>query len=168
MRFTCTSMAPTLSGWKVVNVVFAILMRAPTVQGRKLMDQIDGFKMYLETAEKNRLNIVGEPPMTVERFEGILPYAIALGVEKPWSEHFEGELSRNAVAGADIVTPNRRELAEACSRLAKHPFVAVDTEFLREETGLPVSVAEDPLSCVALGTGRAMEDPIYRGVLMTA
>lgn len=41
-------------------------------------------------------------------------------------------------------------------------------DFLREETGLPVTVAEDPLSCVALGTGRAMEDPIYRGVLMTA
>ena len=41
-------------------------------------------------------------------------------------------------------------------------------EYLREETGLPVSVAEEPLSCVALGTGRAMEDPIYRGVLMTA
>ena len=41
-------------------------------------------------------------------------------------------------------------------------------DYLREETGLPVSVAEDPLSCVALGTGRAMEDPIYRGVLMTA
>src|SRR6186713_3539018 len=41
-------------------------------------------------------------------------------------------------------------------------------QYLREETGLPVSVAEDPLSCVALGTGRAMEDPIYRGVLMTA
>ena len=41
-------------------------------------------------------------------------------------------------------------------------------EQLREETGLPVSIAEDPLSCVAIGTGRAMEDPIYRGVLMTA
>lgn len=40
--------------------------------------------------------------------------------------------------------------------------------YLREETGLPVCVAEDPLSCVALGTGRAMEDPIYRGVLMSA
>lgn len=39
---------------------------------------------------------------------------------------------------------------------------------LRQETGLPVSVAEDPLSCVAIGTGRAMEDPIYRGVLLTA
>jgi hypothetical protein len=85
----------------VVNVVFAILMRAPTVQGRKLMDQIDGFRMYMDTAEKNRLNMSGEPPMTVERFERMLPYAIALGVEKPWSEHFEAELARNAVSGAD-------------------------------------------------------------------
>ena len=41
-------------------------------------------------------------------------------------------------------------------------------DHLREETGLPVSIAEDPLSCVAIGTGRAMEDPVYRGVLMTA
>ncbi|NBX73862.1 MAG: rod shape-determining protein [Alphaproteobacteria bacterium] len=29
---------------------------------------------------------------------------------------------------------------------------------LRQATGLPVSVAEDPLSCVALGTGRALEE----------
>jgi rod shape-determining protein MreB len=28
---------------------------------------------------------------------------------------------------------------------------------LRQATGLPVSVAEDSLSCVALGTGRALE-----------
>ena len=41
-------------------------------------------------------------------------------------------------------------------------------EVLREETGLPVTVADDPLTCVALGTGRALEDPIFRGVLQTA
>ncbi len=29
---------------------------------------------------------------------------------------------------------------------------------LRQATGLPVSVADDPLSCVALGTGRALEE----------
>ena len=29
---------------------------------------------------------------------------------------------------------------------------------LRHATGLPVSVAEDPLSCVALGTGRCLEE----------
>jgi rod shape-determining protein MreB len=41
-------------------------------------------------------------------------------------------------------------------------------EVLRDETGLPVTVADDPLTCVALGTGRALEDPAYRGVLMSA
>lgn len=41
-------------------------------------------------------------------------------------------------------------------------------EALRQATGLPVTVAEDPLSCVALGTGRALEDPVYRGVLTNA
>jgi rod shape-determining protein MreB len=40
-------------------------------------------------------------------------------------------------------------------------------EVLRDETGLPVTVAEEPLTCVALGTGRALEDPTFRGVLMT-
>jgi uncharacterized membrane protein len=81
-------------------VIFFLLMPAPTVEGRKLMDQIDGFKMYVETAEKERLNMVGEPPMTVTRFESILPFAIALGIEKPWSHYFESELARNAVADA--------------------------------------------------------------------
>ena len=41
-------------------------------------------------------------------------------------------------------------------------------DVLREETGLPVIVAEDPLTCVALGTGRALEDPAFRGVLQSA
>jgi rod shape-determining protein MreB len=41
-------------------------------------------------------------------------------------------------------------------------------EALRQATGLPVTVADDPLSCVALGTGRALEEPVYRGVLLTA
>jgi len=39
---------------------------------------------------------------------------------------------------------------------------------LRKETGLHVTVADDPLTCVALGTGRALEDPAFRGVLTTA
>ena len=41
-------------------------------------------------------------------------------------------------------------------------------EVLREATGLPVIVADNPLTCVALGTGRALEDPMFRGVLHTA
>ena len=33
---------------------------------------------------------------------------------------------------------------------------------LRDQTGLPVRVADEPLTCVALGAGRALHDPSYR------
>lgn len=37
---------------------------------------------------------------------------------------------------------------------------------LRHATGLPVSIADDPLSCVAYGTGRALEEmKVLRGIL---
>lgn len=40
---------------------------------------------------------------------------------------------------------------------------------LRHSTGLPVSIAEDPLSCVVLGTGRALEEMrTLRSVLVDA
>jgi len=39
---------------------------------------------------------------------------------------------------------------------------------LADETGLPVRVAENPLSCVALGAGQTLEDRVYRGALLAA
>ena len=40
----------------------------------------------------------------------------------------------------------------------------IDT-VLAEQTGLPVRIAEDPMNCVAVGAGRALEGLVYRGVL---
>lgn len=37
---------------------------------------------------------------------------------------------------------------------------------IRKATGLPVSVAEEPLTCVAIGTGRALEEESLRMVLL--
>ena len=102
----------------LITVIFAVLMRAPTIQGRKVMDQIEGLKMYIETAEKDRMNIIGEPPMTIERFERLLPYAIALGVEKPWSEHFEAELARNAVSDVPAGVGYQPHWSSGTARLA--------------------------------------------------
>lgn len=39
---------------------------------------------------------------------------------------------------------------------------------IAQATGLPVAIAEDPLNCVALGAGRALEDLAYQGVLHPA
>ena len=40
----------------------------------------------------------------------------------------------------------------------------IDT-VLRDETGLPVRVADEPLTCVVSGAGRALQDPDYRSEL---
>ena len=40
-------------------------------------------------------------------------------------------------------------------------------EVLSSATGLPVTIADDALICVALGAGRALEDPEFSGVLIS-
>ena len=82
-----------VTAFALVNGLFFYLMRAPTALGRPVMDALDGFKLYLETAEKDRLNMQA-PEITAERFEALLPYAVALDVEKPWSEAFAAALRR--------------------------------------------------------------------------
>ena len=39
---------------------------------------------------------------------------------------------------------------------------------LQDATGLPVHLADDPMSCVALGAGKTLEDQVYRGALIAA
>ncbi len=67
-------------------------MRAPTQAGRAVMDKIEGFKMYLDTAEQARLDHMRSPELTPEVFEAFLPYAYAMGVENNWCERFAREL----------------------------------------------------------------------------
>ncbi|MGI9480994.1 MAG: DUF2207 domain-containing protein [Hyphomicrobiales bacterium] len=79
-----------------MNVLFFFLVRAPTPGGRQVMDEIEGFHMYLATAEAERMNMAGAPEMSRQLFERYLPFAIALGVEKPWSDAFSAHLARSA------------------------------------------------------------------------
>jgi len=75
-----------------LHVTFLFLLRAPTPAGRQIMDQIEGFKMYLGTAEQDRLQRMQSPQLTPEVFEVFLPYAFALGVENSWCDRFAREL----------------------------------------------------------------------------
>jgi uncharacterized membrane protein YgcG len=72
--------------------LFIWLMRAPTLAGRKVMDHIEGFRMYLDTAEQDRLDRMQSPRLTPEVFETFLPYAYALGVQNTWCQRFEREM----------------------------------------------------------------------------
>ena len=89
-----------VTAFAALNGLFFYLMRAPTALGRPVMDQLAGFKLYLETAEADRLNMQA-PEITAERFEALLPYAVALDVEKPWAEAFAAALRRAHPGDAD-------------------------------------------------------------------
>jgi uncharacterized membrane protein YgcG len=82
-----------VSSFAAVNGLFLYLLRAPTDIGRKVMDEIEGLRLYLQTAEAARLNM-NAPEITTERFEALLPYAVALDVEKPWADAFQSALAR--------------------------------------------------------------------------
>ncbi len=72
----------------IVVITFAFLMRRPTGPGRKVLDQMAGFKEYLEIAEKDELHLRNPPKKTPQLFEKYLPFALAVGVEQAWAERF--------------------------------------------------------------------------------
>jgi len=77
-----------------LNLLFYHLMKAPSLMGRKVMDHVEGFRHYLQVAEKDRMNFHNPPDITPEIFEAYLPFAIALDVENEWGEQFDLSLDR--------------------------------------------------------------------------
>jgi uncharacterized membrane protein len=84
----------------VILYLFIRQMPARTAQGVATREHLLGLKLYMETAEKDRLEKLegpnaayarnaNEPVRTVELFEKLLPYAIVLGVEKQWAGKFK-------------------------------------------------------------------------------
>jgi uncharacterized membrane protein YgcG len=79
---------------------FARILPAYSVGGRKLEDHIEGLRQYLSVAEADELRRMKAPPQTGEEFARMLPYAVALGVEKTWADRFTQLLGASAVAAA--------------------------------------------------------------------
>ena len=87
-----------------VLVTFAFLVQAPTPEGRKLLDEIEGLKRYLSVAERDELKQLpgpdAPPALDAERYEMLLPYAVALEVEDAWTKKFTAAAGAAAVAAA--------------------------------------------------------------------
>jgi len=88
----------TLLAVIAVNGVGIHSLRALTPEGRKLMDQIEGFKQYLLEVDSDRILRLNPPAKTPALFETCLPYALALGVEQAWAKQFAGVLAQAAAA----------------------------------------------------------------------
>lgn len=72
----------------LLAIIFAYYMPKRTPKGAQLLEQIEGFKLYVHVAEKDRLAFHEAPAKTPERFSALLPFAVALGIEKDWGALF--------------------------------------------------------------------------------
>lgn len=84
----------------IVSFLLYYLTSTYTEVGFIIRDHIEGFKLYLKTAESEKLNYTSTPPeRTPELYENYLPYAMALGVEKQWTQSFTPVFERLEHAG---------------------------------------------------------------------
>ncbi len=73
----------------IIVFLFAFFMPKYTQKGIETKEKLDGFKLYLKTAEKDRIKFHNAPEKNPEIFEKFLPYAMVFGVEKEWAQQFE-------------------------------------------------------------------------------
>jgi hypothetical protein len=90
----------TAGAMALLLLFFAKVLPAYSVGGRKLQDHIEGLRQYLSVAEADELRRMKAPPQTAGEFAKMLPYAVALGVEKTWADRFTVLLGAAAVAAA--------------------------------------------------------------------
>jgi len=58
-------------------------------KGNDLYYELLGLKMYIDTAEKHRIEFHNDPEKFRGVFESLLPYAIIFGLEKKWMKEFK-------------------------------------------------------------------------------
>lgn len=87
----------------VIVAVARKLMRSPSIAGRRLLDELEGYRNYLSLAERDVLDKAGQAPvMSIALYERHLPYAMALGVEQQWTRRFTAELRKGTLAPVEV------------------------------------------------------------------
>ncbi|HMD86441.1 MAG TPA: DUF2207 domain-containing protein [Terriglobia bacterium] len=100
-----TGVAVVLVLLVVINYLFHCLLKASTRSGRALLGQIEGFRMFLTTTEWGHRDARIARKFTLDLFERFLPYAMALNVEKVWSEKFAASQAQTAPEGTADYSP---------------------------------------------------------------
>ena len=87
-------MLAIISGILVFIIIlgFGVFMPSYTKRGVEVKEKLLGFKLYLKTAEKDRIEFHNAPETFFKEpknFEMFLPFAMIFGVEKEWAEQFK-------------------------------------------------------------------------------
>lgn len=125
-----------LSGSFFLLTVFKYLVEKPHIDFMRIKSEIEGFKMYLTTAESKLLQYHNHPNLTPSVFEKLLPYAIVLGVDEIWGEKFE-----------KLLEQNKREYQSSWYAGSYHGFtINFSTNFAKSFTSTIVSSSTTPSS----------------------
>lgn len=81
-----------------LNSIFFVVMRAPTPEGLKILEQLAGFREFLERVEQDPLDRLNHPMTKAELMDRYLPYAIALNVKEGWGDTMAAAFSNAVVA----------------------------------------------------------------------
>lgn len=76
------------SAFAIIVLLSIYLLPAPKKASRGLLDQIEGFRLYLAKAEHDSLKRLDLPTKTPQLYEELLPFALALDLETEWSDQF--------------------------------------------------------------------------------
>jgi uncharacterized membrane protein YgcG len=84
-------------GWSIGLLISSILLLIFSLllidirsnEGNRKYHYLKGLRMYIDTAEKKRIEFHSNPKMFNKVFETLLPYAMIFGLERKWAKEFE-------------------------------------------------------------------------------
>jgi hypothetical protein len=84
----------TMAALALINAIFYDLLKAPTLKGREILDQLEGLRLFLEGRQGESVDLRSSLKANIQHFERYLPYAIVLGREEVWTRRCTSALSR--------------------------------------------------------------------------
>ncbi|MGB8581666.1 MAG: hypothetical protein WCD47_12655 [Candidatus Sulfotelmatobacter sp.] len=84
-------------GWHVIAAIFFLAalttlfllgFKTPTQEGKQILIEIEGFRLFLRSVERFPMQRTDEPSDHAGVYEKYLPYAVALEVEQAWGDRF--------------------------------------------------------------------------------
>lgn len=73
----------------IIVIIFGFVMPKRTAVGTEVLRKLKGFELFMSVAEKDRIKFHNAPQQSPQQFLSLLPFAIALGVERQWAEQFK-------------------------------------------------------------------------------
>jgi hypothetical protein len=75
-----------------MNIVWGVLLKSTSAEGMEVKRQLAGFKEYLVSVERDRLDKLNDPSRSPVLTDEFFAYAIALDVKEGWGDRLENSL----------------------------------------------------------------------------